>query len=41
MYNIGTIQSSTQSYFNNCYIYMFIGEITECHGSSQFKERGM
>ena len=40
-YDVGTIESSSKSNFDNSYIYLHVGEILECHGCSQFEEGWM
>ena len=36
--DVGTIQSSAQSYFNDCYIHIRILEVFESHRRCQFEE---
>ena len=38
---VGAIQSTSQAYFDNRYVYLLFGEMIECQGSSQFEEGWM
>gem|GEM_PF-4770510 len=41
MNNIGAVQASAQSHFNNSYIYLLGSKIMESHSGGKFKERGV
>ena len=38
MNNIGTVQSSAKSYFDDSNIDLLSGEVMECHGCGKFEE---
>ena len=41
MNDVGAIQTSAHSYFDNGYVYFLVRKVAERHGGSQFKKRRM
>ena len=41
MNNIGAVQASAQSHFNNGYIHLLSSKIMESHSGGKLKERGV
>ena len=38
-YDIGAIEASAKTYFDDCYIDILLSEIAECHCCGDFEER--
>ena len=39
--DVGTVEASSQADFDDCYIYLLLSEIIECHGGGELEERGV